>query len=246
MGNDASAAFVSTIGFLHTAGIHVGTFDALVAEHSTPAEEFVAVHLVEPSLLDDARTLGFTDALAKQVTSALHELSDRGAFSVVCTCSTIGALAETCGRELGVSVVRVDRPMARRAVQTGSRLLVVAALASTVDATRALLVEEAALVGLVSAIELLVVDEAWTAFEAGDMREYFSCIETKIRRCIAHFACDVVVLAQASMAGCAALLDDLGIPVLSSPSLAVEALMDRARQPLPDPFITDDIHQGTL
>ena len=225
MGNDASVAGMSTIGFLHTAAMHVETFDALVREHSTPAKEFLAVHVVKSSLLEDARTSGFTDTLAKQVTSALHELSERGAFMVVCTCSTISALAETCGPALGVTVVRVDRPMARLAVQTGSRLLVVAALASTVEPTTALLVEEATRAGLVPTIEILVVEHAWTAFEAGDMREYFSCIEMAIRQCVAVIACDVVVLAQASMARCAALLDDLGVPVLSSPSLAIEALV---------------------
>lgn len=228
MGDDAHLALTTTIGFLHTAGVHVATFDALVAEHSTPANELHAVHVVEPSLLDDARASGFTAALTNRLTSSLHELLGRGASTVVCTCSTIGALAETCGQALGVRVVRVDRPMARQAVQTGSVLLVVAALTSTVEPTRALLVEEAALAGLVPTIEILVVGEAWAAFEAGDMRGYFSCIETAIRQWFTTSSCDLIVLAQASMAGCCPLLDDLGVPILSSPSLAVGAVIGPA------------------
>lgn len=235
MGDDASLALKTTIGFLHTAGVHVATFDALVAEHSTPAKELLAVHVVEPSLLDDARAWGFTDALTTRITSSLHELSGRGAATVVCTCSTIGALAETCGQALGVSVVRVDRPMARQAVQTGSVLLLVAALTSTIEPTRALLVEEAARAGLVPTIEILVVDEAWTAFEAGDMRGYFSFIEKAVRQWFTTSSCGLVVLAQASMAGCCPLLDDLEVPVLSSPSLAVGAVIGLALPPLSSP-----------
>lgn len=209
------------IGFLHTADVHVDTFDALVADRS-PGRPTIS--LVDEDLLLTARTAGLDDAsLARRVVAALEELEARGASVIVCTCSTIGGLAESLGGPQ-VPVLRVDRPMAELAVAAGPRIAVLAALESTIAPTIGLLREIAAAAGADVTIHAQLVDGAWARFEAGDLVRYDARIADA---CVSVAGTnDVIVLAQASMAGAAVLLAaDFPIPVVSSPGPAVDAAL---------------------
>ena len=68
-------------------------------------------------------------------------------------------------------------------------------------------------------LSVLLVDAAWPRFERGDRDGYLADVAAAVRPRAADT--DVVVLAQASMAGAQPLLADLGVPVLSSPALGV-------------------------
>ncbi|MEU4693089.1 hypothetical protein [Actinoplanes sp. NPDC023714] len=80
-----------TIGFLHTADVHVETFQQLMAEL---APGWAVRHVVDASLLADARVDGVTPEIADRTRARLGELEAAGADLIVCTCSTIGAVAE--------------------------------------------------------------------------------------------------------------------------------------------------------
>ncbi|MEU4562221.1 hypothetical protein AB0F72_27880 [Actinoplanes sp. NPDC023936] len=224
-----------TIGFLHTADVHVETFERLTAEL---APGWVTRHLVDESLLADARVGGVTPEITERVRKRLAELESAGTDVILCTCSTIGEAAEKAGnaRTAGTAggetrmtaekagedgkarkVLRVDRPMAEAAVAAGPRIAVVAAVASTMEPTMALLRESAARSG--TAITLIPEPclSAWQHFESGDHDRYFDEIADHVRA-IAGKA-DVVVLAQASMSPAADRL--IGLPVLTSPRTAV-------------------------
>ncbi|WP_340537463.1 aspartate/glutamate racemase family protein [Nocardioides sp. GXZ039] len=213
----------TTVGFLHTAPGHVTTFDALARRSGAGA----VVDVVVPHLLDRARAATPDDDLGPAVADAVRGLVDRGADVVVCTCSTLGPLAERVDRVgAGVPVLRVDRPMAREAVRRGSRIGVVAALQSTLGPTGDLLEEEAARAGASVTLVESCVAEAWSAFEAGDQDGYLAQVSAAARALAGEV--DVVVLAQASMAGAITDLDDLPIPVLASPQAAVRAALAAA------------------
>lgn len=208
-----------TIAFLHTAEVHVGTFTALVAELApgTPT-----THVVDADLLAAARAAGgvdrdLTDRLADRLTEAAA-----GAAVVVCTCSTLAGPAEDLGPIAGIPVVRIDRPMAETAVALGPRVAVVAAVASTLGPTVDLLRGCAAAAGTPIEVTTVLVEEAWAAFEAGDLGDY----ERRIAAAVDAAApgADVVVLAQASMAGAVDLVAT-GVPVLASPRAAVTAAL---------------------
>lgn len=209
---------VTRPGFLHTSPVHVPTFDTLLAELD-PATG--AVHLVDESLLADARTRG-AESVTDRVSARITELRDQGAGTICCTCSSIGDVAESIGAAQGVPVFRVDRPMAARAIRSGRRIGVVAALASTLAPTRALLLEEAARAGAEVEVELALAEDAWPLFEQDDQEGYLAAIAAAARGLAA--GAHVLVLAQASMAGAEPLLADLGLPVLSSPRIAAEHL----------------------
>jgi hypothetical protein len=211
---------MSTIGFLHTSSVHVPTFEALVAEL---APGTMVVDEVAEQLLEIARQSGVADErVGAGIEQRLDGLIDRGAALVVCTCSTIGAVAESVGRQRGVPVVRVDRPMAEMAVDVGGRIAVVAALESTLAPTSELLESVAADRGVDVDLDMHVVPDAWELFESGDQAGYLDAISEALTALAGR--CDVIVLAQASMADAADLMY-VGIPVLSSPRSAVRALL---------------------
>ena len=210
---------MKTLVLLHTAASHIATFDRLLAD---APPDLVVRHIVAEPLLAEARADGLTPALRANVREAVRAAGAE-ADLVLCTCSTIGGLAEVAGSALGIRALRVDRPMAARAVQLGSPVLVVAALASTLGPTTALIHEEAARLGQTIAVRELLVADAWPRFEAGDLAGYAAVLAAAIRAAAADAA--VIVLSQASMVGALPLLADLPAPVLASPALGAAAVL---------------------
>ena len=213
------------VAFLHTSPVHVATFERLM-QAADPAIK--VEHAVHEDLLEDARRVGPTDPdLVRRVHEAMRGVALGGASLVVCTCSTIGGSAESMATGGRFTALRIDRAVADRAVQLGPRILVVAALESTLRPTADLIHESAAMLGTRVDIELLLVDGAWSHFLVGDQVAYVQSIANAIRG--ARRFVDVVVLAQASMAPAAQLLADLAVEVLSSPRLGVRSIVAQLR-----------------
>jgi Asp/Glu/hydantoin racemase len=205
------------LAFLHTAQVHVPTFERLVDEM---APGMRVRHLVQADLLADARVVGTDDTgLIARVHHAMHEAASSGAKVVVCTCSTIGAIAEQMPTGDAFKALRVDRAMADRAVRTGPRVLVVATVESTLAPTTDLVRSAAKNAGVTVRPSRLLVEEAWPYFEAGDTARYIETLAHAIRA--KADAADVIVLAQASMAPVEDALAGIGVDVLSSPALGV-------------------------
>jgi hypothetical protein len=205
---------MADIAFLHTSPAHVATFDALLKE---VAPQLTASHLVREDLLARAQREGLDDpGLIAGVRSALQSAAAH-ARVVMCSCSTLGGLAEATPTP--VPVTRVDRAMADEAVQRGAPVLMVAAVQSTLEPTAQLLRSSAERLGLPLEMRTLWVEAAWPYFEAGRREAYLDCIASAVRQDATPG--DTVVLAQASMAGAADLLGDTGFVVLSSPRLGV-------------------------
>ncbi|MFD7712362.1 arylsulfatase, partial [Streptomyces sp. NPDC059786] len=78
------------LALLHTSAVHVPVFDAL-RDADRPGLELR--HFVAPELLARARA-GGPDAVAGEVRAILDRAVAEGAAAVLCTCSTIGAIAE--------------------------------------------------------------------------------------------------------------------------------------------------------
>lgn len=210
------------ISFLHTAQVHVDTFDALV---DALAPDAICAHHVAPNLLIRAQTHGLEN-VADETTGILSDLA--GADAVVCTCSTLGPLADAMSA-VHPNVIRVDRPLMETACATGTNILVAICLESTQEATLELLQECAAQQQKTITPQLVLCDIAWPFFENGDQDGFAAAIVTAVHAEIATFGKpDCIVLAQASMRVAAEALGDLGIPVMSSPHLATKRAIEVA------------------
>ncbi|MFE4873780.1 aspartate/glutamate racemase family protein [Streptomyces sp. NPDC056682] len=204
---------MNVLALLHTSPVHVPVFEALRDEDAPGLE---LRHLVHEQLLSQARELG-PEAVAGAVESILAAAVTQGADAVLCTCSTIGAVAEAASVSLGVPVLRVDRPMAAAAVARGARIAVVATVASTLEPTTALIREEAGERPV--ALRTVLAEDAWAHFESGDPDSYVAAVAETLD---ALTDVDVIVLAQASMAPAAA-RTTTQVPVLSSPRPGLRA-----------------------
>ncbi len=211
------------LGMLHTAEPHRARFDGLLNELA-PAD-VAWIHSVREDLLRQATGRLPTDRIAAGIEVALAELRSQGARQVLCTCSTIGGLAEQVGRQMGLPTLRVDRPMAEAAVAQGRRILVAACLSSTLTPTAGLLNEVAHALDRRIEVETLLMENAWPLFQAGDETGFARQIAGIILDARPHP--DAIVLAQASMAPVAGLLKHLPVPIFSSPRLGVAAALRR-------------------
>lgn len=210
------------LGFLHTAEMHVATFDGLLAERDGVPR---VMHVVREDLLQQAvDDGGVGEELTHEVLAVVQWLRQQGADLVVCTCSTLGGCAEAAAPVAGVPVMRIDRPMAETAVDLGRRILVAACVPCTLGPTAALLTKVAWARGKSIEPRFLLVESAWDRFQAGDRTGYIAEIADRIRREVGDS--DVVVLAQASMAPVAVACGrDLATPILSSPRSGLSAAL---------------------
>ncbi|MFF0448769.1 aspartate/glutamate racemase family protein [Streptomyces sp. NPDC004609] len=200
------------LALLHTSPVHVPVFDALRDQDHPGAR---LSHLVHEDLLARAVAEG-PEAVAPAVAGILATAAAGGANAVLCTCSTIGAVAEAGAAGAGIPVLRLDRPMAAEAARA-RRIVVVAALGSTLGPTEALIREEAA--DRAVEVRTLLVEGAWERFQDGDGDGYLAAVAAAadtVRDA------DVIVLAQASMAGAAG-RTTTAVPVLSSPRPGLRA-----------------------
>jgi hypothetical protein len=217
------------VTFLHTSPVHVNTFDRLVNEVDSAIK---VEHVVEEGLLAYAQRVGPDDpSLVARVHESMKKASSSGASIVICTCSTIGGAAERTPTGGHFAPVRIDRAMADRAVKLGPRILVVAALESTLRPTAMLLGESALALGAEVEVDYLVAEGAWSHFLLGDRTAYVEAIATAVNAA-APLAASVIVLAQASMSPAAEAMSGLGIEVLSSPRLGVQSLVAQLHQNL--------------
>ncbi|MFF9044459.1 aspartate/glutamate racemase family protein [Streptomyces parvulus] len=203
------------LALLHTSLVHVPVFDAL-RDTAHPGLELR--HHVHAGLLERARREG-PEAVTDAVRDVLRRAVAEGARAVLCTCSTIGAVAEDAASRAGVPVLRVDRPMAAAAVAAGPRVVVLAALPSTLAPTAELVEEEARRAGRSLRLETQLVEGAWARFEAGDTAGYLRLVAEAAD---AVTGADVIVLAQASMAAAREFVRTR-LPVLASPALGLAA-----------------------
>ncbi len=203
---------------LHTAAANVAPFETLGQEL---APDIPLQHVVDDSLLSEARERGgVTPDLNRRVTTAVLNAIDGGAKAVLCTCSSIGPCVEVARPFTDRPVMRVDDPMAEETVQAGSRIAVAATLQSTLVPTIEIVKRAAERNDKqIELIEILCAS-AWAAFAAGDQDGYNNEIVKSLEPAAADV--DVIVLAQASMAGAADRLNS-DIPLLTSPRSGFQA-----------------------
>jgi hypothetical protein len=205
-----------SIAFLHTAAVHVDTFDRLLDQSGYLGAR---THKVMPELLNRARQHGL-DSVRAEVAEVIVGLAIANA--VMCTCSTLGPIADEVAKRFD-HVFRIDRPVMEEACNIGQDILVAICLESTKAATVDLLNECARVKGTVVSPRVVLCAAAWPYFERGDVNGFVANIADAIRCALSGSVLpDCIVLGQASMRVAETELGDLSVPVISSPSLATK------------------------
>lgn len=182
-------------------------------------------NIVDESLLEDAIAAGgLTPSVSRRVVDHIQSAVDSGAVAVLATCSSIGPAVEIASQLVGVPVLRIDEPMASAAIESGTRIGVLATVASTLDSTVDLLRRCAE--RLAKEVELVPVlkADAFAAIRSGDGAGHDAIVGEAVVQLAAEV--DAIVLAQASMARVVATLEPraVTVPVFSSPGSGMARL----------------------
>lgn len=214
-----------TLAFVHTVGKLMPLFDELAQELLPAMDRF---HIADESLLRMIlEAKGLTPAIYRRVCADLVSAEQAGADLVVMTCSSSSPCVDPARSMLTIPIVKVDEPMVDRALTLGRRIGVLATAPTTIGPSVDLIRLRAKADAKDVEIDPLLCQEAYAAMLSGDMVQHNAILKASLKRLMNDN--DVVILAQASMAG---LLNDFGedemiTPVLSSPRTCLEWIRDQ-------------------
>jgi Asp/Glu/hydantoin racemase len=179
------------------------TVPGLVTDMETLASDMVpglrVLHYVDESLLQDTIAKGTTPGhVRRRLVNYARYAEESGAQALLVSCSSIGEAATAAQDFVSIPVLRIDTPMAKVAVASGDRIGVLATLSATLGPTTRLVQDSAKRQNKKPIITARKVDGAFDALRAGNREMHDSLVLTAFSELAAQ--CDVVVLAQASMA----------------------------------------------
>jgi Asp/Glu/hydantoin racemase len=189
--------------------------------------ELRVLNLLDEGLLSEVeRRGGLTPECVDRLTRVVGLGVEAGARAVLLTCTAYSpVVGEVQSRFPGVPVLAVDQVMVDQAVARASRIGVLATVPAGLEQQCTMLRRVAERLG--KRIELVpsVHPEAMAALNRGDGETHDRILLEALPDLARQV--ELVLLAQASMARLAPKLPaDLGVPVLTSPGLAVERLRE--------------------
>ncbi|RYZ28692.1 MAG: Asp/Glu/hydantoin racemase [Chitinophagaceae bacterium] len=211
-----------TLGLIHTSATLVPVFQQLCSQHLPGVQVF---NIVDDSLIKNVIKNGeLKPETARRAVDYAASAEAAGADFILYTCSSIGAAVETAATLSKVPVLRVDQPMADKAVQTGNRIGVIATLPTTLNPTTDLVKRRAIVAGKDVQIVSKLCEGAFDALMSGDATTHDKMVAAALKELSSQV--DVIVLAQASMARVVDTLaeGDRKVPILASPGIAIEHL----------------------
>lgn len=211
-----------TLGLIHTSATLVPMFQQLCTKLLPGVNVF---NMVDDSLIKDVIAKGkMTSQTARRVVDQIGSAESAGADFILVTCSSIGAAVEAAAPLTNVPVLRVDQPMADLAIQTGSKIGVIATLSTTLTPTSDLVKRRAAFAGKNIELTSKLCEGAFEALMSGDTAKHDAMVANVLKELSSEV--DVILLAQASMARVVDGLSeaDKRIPIIASPPEAIKYL----------------------
>ena len=212
------------LGLIHTSATLVPVFQELTDKYLA-GKDIKVFNIVDDSLIKNTIERGvLTPDTSRRAVNYVASAEEAGADFILVTCSSIGPAVETAATLVGVPVLRVDQPMADKAVQMGRKIGVVATLPTTLKPTSDLVRRRAVLAGKEIELTSRLCEGAFDALMGGDPKYHDASVASALKELSQQV--DVILLAQASMARVVNQLsdEDKKVPILTSPELAVQYL----------------------
>ncbi len=211
-----------TLGLIHTSATLVPIFQDLCNKYLPGVKTF---NIVDDSLIKNVIACGeLTPTTARRVVDYAGSAEIAGADYILFTCSSIGAAVEAAANLTTVPVLRVDQPMADLAIQTGTRIGVIATLPTTLAPTTDLVKRRAMYLQKEISVTAVLCEGAFDALMTGDAATHDAMVAAALKDLVTKV--DVILLAQASMARVVDHLNtaDKIVPILASPTIAIQYL----------------------
>jgi len=149
---------------------------------------------------------------------------EAGADAALLTCSSISEAVDVSTPLVKIPVFKIDEPMADKAVSLTGRIGVAATLKTTLEPTKRLLHARARLAGKSISLSETLCPGAFETLQQGDAATHDEMVRNAVTGLLTQ--CDIVVLAQASMARAVQSLGQSQDRVLTSPRLGVTRVID--------------------
>ena len=180
-------------------------------------------HLLDDSLSTDLAAAGeITPHMIERFVTLARYSADCGAHAILFTCSAFGVAIEAARQALAIPVLKPNEAMFDEALEIGSRMALISTFQPSIPSMVRELEEAAARRGAKLALRTHTVPGAMEALQRGDTGAHDAAIAASAA---AFGDCDVLMLAQFSMARAAAgVRARPGQRVLTSPLSAVARL----------------------
>jgi len=206
------------IAIIHTSLVSVNDLKVLFGKIIPEAKVY---NIVDDSLLQEVmENGGINSGIIKRMTNYFQMAESLGIDAIFNQCSSVGEAADIAGLTIQIPVLKIDQAMADKAVSIGQRIALIATVASTIKPSRNLL--EASANNIAKEVEIteVLVDGALSVLiNEGNRQKHNKMVLDKIEEVDGH--CDVIVLAQGSMAALLPELTHIKTPILTSPESGV-------------------------
>jgi aspartate/glutamate racemase len=212
------------LAIIHTIARLVPLYEELCQELMPTVARF---HIADESLLEMLLAAhALTPAIYQRFADDAVSAERAGADVILLTCSSISPCVDPARSMVAVPLLKIDEPMADRAVALGTRIGVVATADTTLKPTSDLVRASARAAHKDVVVETVLCEGAHKLMLAGDMARHDEIVLRYLRQAMERY--DVIVLAQGSMARVAELIPagERKAPILSSPRLGMERTRD--------------------
>ena len=211
------------ITLIHTVKSIYNSFPSLLT--SSLGEEVKLTNVVDEILISNTLEKGeFNSWNMERLLSDMKCAEEEDSDLLVVTCSSLTPYALLLSSSINKKVITIDSAMCRKAAHLGKRILVLATAPTTVKPTMdRISMELKELNKEAELISSLRVD-AMDALKRGDEEEHNRILAQEASK---YKDCDVVVLAQASMAIAKGSVEKMGSwTVLTSPESCIEEIKE--------------------
>ena len=211
-----------TVALVHTSSSLAPVFEQLCKDKNL---DLNLIHIADASIIQDVISEGkLSEQTSERVIEQIASAEKSNPDCIMVTCSSIGPAVDAAQQKVSKPLYRVDQPLADHAVSFGSKIGVIATLVTTLVPTTDLIERSAKKIGKEVELTTELCHSAFKAYVNGEYEEHDQAVLDAINRLKPNV--DVIVLAQASMARAIRDIDpaEFGVPILSSPSLAVDYL----------------------
>lgn len=199
-----------------------GLIQTMKKEFAEVMPDYRLVNIADDSLIREVMEHG--EVTAQVMNRMMHYFQAAYEWKpevIVSACSSVGEAAESADRILDVPILRIDHAMIVKALETGSRIGVLASLGTTMKPTVSYIQRLAARRKREVQVVAKVAEGAYEANARGEAELHNTLIAEEAKSIADQV--DVIILAQGSMAKMEqALREATGLPVYSSPRLCVE------------------------
>ena len=208
---------MKTVAVLHTARATVPMITAMIEENYPGVKVWNWLDdSILAMMLEDENSMEYA---YEKMLSYAQLARKQGADLIFNACSTMGAFQDYARDKLDIPVLRIDDPVTDLLCEKYESVGMLATLGTTLGPSAALLQRKKPELKL----DYKVVEGAWDAGLRGDKAAQDAMIAAAVEEYLETY--EAVFLAQASMAGAAALLpEEKRQRVYTSPQLAIEAL----------------------